>query len=823
MQSRLYWTLRYGSAWLQFNVASRRFAVARALESTVESAAILGTLSRSVSLSILFAAGLAFFLLLVIEPRLPTNLFRLKLNAQAYVGLLEAVASVTGVFLALYFAAVSTVAGATFARLPNDVRSLVVREKVGNVYVNFLSLLVVFSLVLLGIRAFGLPPLRTGVVVIVILVAPAVFAFARLGQRAFYFFDPTALADVLFADLQRLARLATPNGYRWQDQSFQEHYRTQANQAIRTLSTLVGFARKEEALRGRSFVALVLKSVWYLEDYFREKRRIPSDSRWFELVPKYQEWYLADSIGLDLATTTMTPLPPKMEPNQYWLEDSMLDIVEDAWKETLTDETLGTATQILQAWSDLAGRLGEEWEVSYARRRIEGLFTQCLERITKGVATRPEIIARTDQALVERLALLPTQLELGLVKTLDTFRLPRLETDIKGLAWDNRAAIYSLVSAPGVKERLEYLSVRLTFEGQAEGVLVSPHWYQLQLIHGAIAERLHENLIQVLDWLRDFYESGVTSLLQHQTYPEAAIFCSRGLEATGKMLYHLHRLRTLEEALGQARVLPDLPWPDFRWDEWQQRLEEVAARLHEGLAKCIPELAGVPGREDSPDILGEAVHRVGQACFESISGNKPQLFQRLFPPYFVGIITIVERLREKVAEFGFDRLAPFLVEPIMDLVSLSGYAYAWSDFHQNTQLWSVARGAWDTFLTDKDGKSRLEFLAAAIRYGRGLFALTPRDMLRARWQMALDNAIRALPRRLIKTRRGFGVGEVPDHPSELIRQLGISNLGSMHRGDDIFVSVYLRTRPDTAQLDFGRDFLTDSLKRTGEVDDDEEI
>jgi hypothetical protein len=89
--------------------------------------------------------------------------------------------------------------------------------------------------------------------------------------------------------------------------------------------------------------------------------------------------------------------------------------------------------------------------------------------------------------------------------------------------------------------------------------------------------------------------------------------------------------------------------------------------------------------------------------------------------------------------------------------------------------------------------------------------------------MALDNAIRALPRRLIKTRRGFGVGEVPDHPSELIRQLGISNLGSMHRGDDIFVSVYLRTRPDTAQLDFGRDFLTDSLKRTGEVDDDEEI
>src|SRR5437870_10631180 len=132
---RAYWGLQYRLQWVRFWWASRRYSFFRGFEESTGVFSILSALMRESLSPILLAGGLALLMIALLDVRWPVTLRRLPLDREAYNALMESVASVTGVFLALYFAAVSTVAGAIYNRVPGDIRELLVREKVGGFYV----------------------------------------------------------------------------------------------------------------------------------------------------------------------------------------------------------------------------------------------------------------------------------------------------------------------------------------------------------------------------------------------------------------------------------------------------------------------------------------------------------------------------------------------------------------------------------------------------------------------------------------------------------------------------------------------------------------
>ena len=98
--------------------------------------------------------------------------------------LLEAIAAVTGVFLALYFTAVSTVAATVYASVPHDIRTLIVKDRLGNVYVQGVAFTMALAILLLIFHAGGGSALRLALPVVGALAVFSIFAFIRLGQRA---------------------------------------------------------------------------------------------------------------------------------------------------------------------------------------------------------------------------------------------------------------------------------------------------------------------------------------------------------------------------------------------------------------------------------------------------------------------------------------------------------------------------------------------------------------------------------------------------------------------------------------------------------------
>jgi hypothetical protein len=120
-----------------------------------------------------------------------------------YVSWLSSLAQIGGVFIALYFAAVTAAAGAIYATVPNNIRDLLTRERVGNIYVKYLTQATFIPLCLIALNLAGFSQLRLALPVLIILAGTGIIAFAALGRRAFDLFDPTKLAGSLFGELGR--------------------------------------------------------------------------------------------------------------------------------------------------------------------------------------------------------------------------------------------------------------------------------------------------------------------------------------------------------------------------------------------------------------------------------------------------------------------------------------------------------------------------------------------------------------------------------------------------------------------------------------------
>jgi hypothetical protein len=200
-----------------------------------------------------------------------------------------------------------------------------------------------------------------------------------------------------------------------------------------------------------------------------------------------------------------------------------------------------------------------------------------------------------------------------------------------------------------------------------------------------------------------------------------------------------------------------------------------------------------------PDYLGEAVHRTGDACYEALEQNDVGQFQRLFGPYFIGILTVADRIRPQVVDWWPDTAGPWLAAPIIDLATISGYARIFADLHGNNELWERTRALWDRWLDDNG--DRIGVIDAMLSIERGTFAIQPRAILRTQWEMRLQSTLEELPRRA-STSPWHG-GPL-DHASPLVRAL------SPHHGMfvsytalDVFTALYLQERPDAAGLNFG--------------------
>ena len=134
-----------------------------------------------------------------------------------YGTLIAAFVGAGSVFIGLYYAAISTIGGSIYSRMPNNIRDLLIKEQLGNAYMRLLAWLTFISLCLLVLHSVGFEPIILAMPLLLLGAGLMIIGFVQLGARAFYLFDPTTLSDGLLRQVQRCYTQVQAGGYRWSD------------------------------------------------------------------------------------------------------------------------------------------------------------------------------------------------------------------------------------------------------------------------------------------------------------------------------------------------------------------------------------------------------------------------------------------------------------------------------------------------------------------------------------------------------------------------------------------------------------------------------
>lgn len=723
-----------------------------------------------------------------------------------YGTLLGGVTSIGAIFIGLYYAALTAVGSAAYVRLPTSVRELLVRERIGNAYMRFLAFLTFFSLSLLVFRVLGYPRVALIIPLVLILSGIGIIGFVRLGQRAFYLFDPVAISDETFIRLSRLADQVSPRGFRWRDPSFQRYARQNAETCLDAIESLQDLCIRESHLSQEPQFALLQQLTWFLQKYTTSKRSIPTDSEWYARRQVYSSWYITSDSSVSIAHQTGTRLQPIIATNHRWIEERLEPLLVAAGVRYAAADQLEEARQTLTLVKNYATSLAQVGDIESAVDLLGNAGEQVFRAIEN--LQPPTTPRKTGEILsvADTLATAPIDLCIAYGANCEQVFHIALGLQPDAIAAPRGSVFYVAKAPVKVLERIEWARRRLTFEKRTEGKIVSPPWYVRELI-AVVAAELHANNVRAINVraLR-LYDTWVGLMRSKNRWAYATVL-SRQWEYLHKLNHFNSQFQTTWQSLTIDRRVEELPWASLDFAAVAAERQAAKKTLLSNNAADILALADEIRPKFVPDYFGQFLHSVGEELFDALLEGDEGLLKSTFPIYFSGCLTTFDNLRKELSnETNADlRTLRIASGPILDLLALSGYAKVFASVHGKGELWSYVQATWETYLNEAMDPPRTRRLAALLGVISTPLTIPMRGVLRTSWDMRAKRRIDDIPsERYYHKESSFGASStIVQHPDPLVRMFGGSD-HNMISGQDVFIDLYLAERPDADDLTFSR-------------------
>ncbi len=838
-RKRWFWQIRHYVLSARFYINRFFFSASERRERIEEDFTIASSLLSGVVASIVLSFFFVLFFSLVDYalvrffftrfnissiPVLARILSQVSPDNASYVTLFSVIASIAGVFLGLYFTAISGVVSA-YAKFPDSIRNLLLREKVGNFYIRLLSLTTILSVFLIGYKVFWNSPGIILSLAVLLLGCFSIFCFTLLGVRAFFFFDPSSFGDVLFQDLRKYIKLATVNGYKFADLSFQAHYQKMASEKLRTLKVLIDICVKEKHLQETSLLLVLIKTMGLLEYYEEEKAHIPSDSRWFNRTPVHKDWFLTDPSALIFAIQTHSFIQPEMVPNSYWFEDRVWELILYSVDKMLSDGNSELVSDFLNAIYRYFEKMGYDLEIKKCEEILNKLNPILMKYFSANKPTE-ENYSDDQLSILEVWSVARMSAPLGFYRFCRALDVKSVTADIDRMDWRDKTALYGYKAPPALLPRLEYLQDRLRIEREIEGRTISPDWYKKQLVICRYFDLSKESVDILLDSLDKFFISESEVFIKNKLFLLAALLSKRGLETCSKILANLpHLEKALSELDNTALVIKEIPCQKIDWKAMRSRVDKAFNKLVEIQAKCLPALSLLKKQKTRPDVFGQTYNTVCQEAYYALAENKKDMFVALFPVLFVGALMAFENLKEDLKDREVEVLIAIASEPLLDILNLSGYAKVYSELYEQKEIWDACTSVWDNYFKDRqDKKDLLKRFIGLQEFRKGQFKIFPRDYLRTNWETMLSAKLQE--KNVIDDRFGFspesrGRKNI-EHKSPFIRALCRGRYLHHVSAPDIFIITYLLKQPEAQGIEF-KDYsqLNEAIDRETQEDKQE--
>lgn len=828
IELKAYWKARRATKNISLQLKSRKFLTTENIKNAKQKYGALQQILKQTQWSILATAFAAIALQYIDIYSAPIfHKIGMKVPDDTdYITFLSAIAGIGGVFIGLYYAALSAVGSAIYAKVPNNIRDLLAQERYGSLYMRLLSFITLLCIMLITLRITGQPRIITAIPLVTIFAGIGVIAFVKLGQRAFNLFDPTSLSHHIFEDLSKWIGIVRAGGYQWTDPSFQKHAYKNSVTGIETLLVLFDIAAKEPHQNGRPLVNLAARTTAFLIHYEKLKSQIPSESLWYQEKYKHKDWYSTSDIFTSIAHKSGTTLQPETVQDKFWLENRVQPELIRCFKINLYE---GRFSEIVSTLNNLGN-----YAVSLARhgqiiRAIE-LTEEISEEFTKflnpdnNIKKLKEI---EELSIAESIAALPISIILAQRDLTLATNTNTIQSKLKNINWTNKKAIYQQDLPVYLIPQLEWLQTRLEYEHLIEGHIVTPDWHQSELVCLADATALYESTETLTKRAKKLYEEIILKYKKLNKNWLAAATLSREWEYWHKTALTADSWQKKWSTITAQQKLKELAWPKIE----ASTIETEINNRQEGILREMTDqnilLSFVDRPDEYPDYAGQFLHITGELIVDALIKNNSELAASLFGKYIFGCFLRFDKLRPKSGtDWRVENEFKIAAAAILDLIEVSGYAKLLAEFHNNPDLWTKLEESWNQITSEKSGIQAATILNIIIKTAKGGFEIPHRSILRTSWSQQINNLLETLPRKHSNRRRAiFGESEV-DHPSKLVQAMAKERYGGFNSGFDIFVVYYFINKHNTDDFEPSwqqRELLKSIKQETNEGNDEEEV
>ena len=696
--------------------------------------------------------------------------------------------SIAATLLGLYYATVGIVASTIYKDVSGEVRDLFIRERSGQIYIRFLVLILAGGFATLVMRALGY--CSSGLLLLALAAMSVVTSvwLMVLGQRLFGFFDPSLLSEALSGRIRNAIRMASEPKTR-DNEVRQIRAYNEAYFSLATYREIVQLIEGSSLRDARAPLAIIRELLAILGSYSVTKDAIPTDSKWWNLMPNHQNWLTMDPMQLNVALRNSVGFTPERQPDHLWIEKKIAELLKTTLAHALS---VRGGTDLLASSDAVATLVGKLAASLHPREAfiVEDAWNDAVVKVANSpganASTAPGAGAKLNElAAAERLVLPLTQMWLGLVKAAHGIVQRDLSREFSQ-ALLMPSALYQGQFPTDTRHRLELFAEALRREKRIEGHSVTPSWW----IDHYAASTMADALLQT--------EASIHEAVHSRTFDRIASFRADGrddlatvvgiasLELMKKMESHKDTIRAAEEKIKQYRNLnsDNNYWPEQREDGYIDATADHRRMLQQ-IALSMPAIRRAEFDSTVPDLYGQAYRFIVNGTFESILEGHQDAAADLYTCCFTEMDHARRRL---ISDLKHNRRALLhSVTPIITCMELSGYALLMNEL-DGEGIWSRVKVLWDT--TIENNPECLELLIGAVALMEGSSAMTAGGMERTHRSMLLRDVLDSRQiQKLDRFHKPQG-GRLP-HTSPVVCALASGRHGIEHELHSLFVSEYL--------------------------------
>lgn len=812
--SARYWLLRRRVNRARFEVARHGFRARHAGKESAQSLSVTVQVLRAVALP----AGVSLVAMIALSAISPMAVEELRglgfsPDPSGQNDLYSTTAQIAGVFLGLYFTALSLLASTSYREVPADLRRVVVEERVGSVYLKVVAFTGALALYCLGAQVVGFEPGVLNASLVTLLGALSVVSFVLLGLRVFTFFDPSSVGAYLTARIIDAATAATPRGYGWRDISFQSHQQALAQRAADSLRTLVKITAASPA-GAHGLGETGRRVIVTLAAYSALKPDIPPMSHWFERITRHESWLTASSTSLETALRMGYGMLPRTEPDLLWIENHLTGSAILTLRLLIERREYREALTLIQTVLHAIDSLARTFQLDAAITLHEGLLGLLPLLTGKDDSSKPQTDTISDRtttdlyrlAIIDSLVSAPITIIAAVGGAARNVRAETVTAIVAHRLASSAASPLKYPVPPATKRTLEFFGDALDFEREVEGLTITSEWF---IAHN-VARTFCIDLSQMLTRVTDLAETTYANLLRPggkgQMYgtPDATVaIIQRGREAAQKLEYHSAAMADTVNRLGDfRRTFGEQGWSVIDTAETAKKSRALDKAMLRALAGVAPALSSARHTGELPDALGFALTTLANESFTTIVADDESLFAELFPAYLLLAMKAYDRARLDLSDREIDTQLLFTLDLLLEVAELSGYAYL-NSYSRGGPYWETVRSAWDALLSSSTDPGRmLKLLVLGEDYRAGnLWVMTARDLIRTRWKQSFSHVMEEAGMMREQFHSSWdddlSIRAVPVDP---LTSIFFERNGLMDDARDVFYVSYVAKRPEAISM-----------------------